>query len=344
MYVAQLKRAQNSGICSPGPDGEMYYGQLQEIIEFKYLLFKVALFRVKWFDISNKGRKVNKLVLRNNMTQINCSREAFKDDQYILVTQVKQVFYLEDKTKPHWKVVEHVNHKKFSDGGVIVIRQRHVDNDPGVSATSELFALACGPTPTPISVNSCVVNGMSADVARGHGGDGGGDDRPPSHHIPTGCGGCFANRGKGTRKANLGGRKEAGRQHIYRHETGTSWLKEDLTDDKGPLPDPSFNAIPALGPDINAASSALQKLYNTNKASLKAAHWVINPETGTYDVETIRQGRPESITPADWDAQIAFWNDPRNQARAAQNRQNRAKSTDVLPQRIPINKFAPPSI
>ncbi|GJR98995.1 zinc finger, PHD-type containing protein [Tanacetum coccineum] len=40
------------------------------------------------------------------------------------------------------------------------IRQRHVHNDPGVSATSELFALACGPTPTPISVNSCVVNGM----------------------------------------------------------------------------------------------------------------------------------------------------------------------------------------
>nr|GEU65939.1 hypothetical protein [Tanacetum cinerariifolium] len=39
---------QNSGICSPGPDGEMYYGQLQELFEFKYLLFKVVLFRVKW--------------------------------------------------------------------------------------------------------------------------------------------------------------------------------------------------------------------------------------------------------------------------------------------------------
>ncbi|GKB95644.1 hypothetical protein Tco_0981781 [Tanacetum coccineum] len=63
--------------------------------------------------------------------------------------------------------------------------------------------------------------------------------------------------------------------------------------------------------DINAGiQQHLQKLYNTNKASLKAAHWVINPETGTYDVETIRQGRPESITPADWDAHIAFWNDP----------------------------------
>nr|GEY49588.1 hypothetical protein [Tanacetum cinerariifolium] len=42
------------------------------------------------------------------------------------------------------------------------IRQRHVDNDkdPEVSTTSELFALACGPTWTPISINSCVVDGV----------------------------------------------------------------------------------------------------------------------------------------------------------------------------------------
>nr|GFA65721.1 hypothetical protein [Tanacetum cinerariifolium] len=41
-------------------------------------------------------------------------------------------------------------------------RQRHVDNDkdPEVSTTSELFALACGPTWTPISINSCVVDGV----------------------------------------------------------------------------------------------------------------------------------------------------------------------------------------
>ncbi|GKE32486.1 hypothetical protein Tco_1451808 [Tanacetum coccineum] len=40
------------------------------------------------------------------------------------------------------------------------IRQRHVDKDPGVSVNNELFSLACGPTPTLISVNSCVVNGV----------------------------------------------------------------------------------------------------------------------------------------------------------------------------------------
>ncbi|GJY33720.1 kinase-like domain, phloem protein 2-like protein [Tanacetum coccineum] len=35
-----------------------------------------------------------------------------------------------------------------------------------------------------------------------HGGDGGGDDRPPSHQIPTGCGGCLGNRGQSTENTN----------------------------------------------------------------------------------------------------------------------------------------------
>ncbi|GJR48104.1 hypothetical protein Tco_1316207 [Tanacetum coccineum] len=73
---------------------------------------------------------------------------------------------------------------------------------------------------------------MSADVARGHGGDGGGDDRPPPHQIPTGCGGCLGNRGKGTRKPNLGGRR-AGKQHT-RQETRNLGLKA-ITDKSGPV-------------------------------------------------------------------------------------------------------------
>ena len=35
----------------------------------------------------------------------------------------------------------------------------------------------------------------------------------------------------------------------------------------------------------------LQKAYNTNKASFKAKHWKVDPQTGTYDVEAIRQAR-----------------------------------------------------
>ncbi|GJZ37123.1 hypothetical protein Tco_0583314 [Tanacetum coccineum] len=70
---------------------------------------------------------------------------------------------------------------------------------------------------------------MSADVARSHGGE----DRPPPYHVATGCGGCFANRGKGKRKPNLGGRA-AGRLHT-RDKTRNLSLKE-IMDKKGPIP------------------------------------------------------------------------------------------------------------
>ncbi|GJR35141.1 hypothetical protein Tco_1210825 [Tanacetum coccineum] len=172
------------------------------------------------------------------MTQIDCSREAFKDDQYILVTQVKQVFYLEDKTKPHWKVVEHVNHKKFSDGGVIVVEDDpdiiHFDNSSDLPLSTSLNDLdnatlhidgqstVVDAPPDIIDVpdedddiigdedalphdlaDSDVEDLINVDdddvsrwFARSYGGDGGGDDRPSSHVVPTGYGGCFANKGK----------------------------------------------------------------------------------------------------------------------------------------------------
>ncbi|GKC01361.1 hypothetical protein Tco_0987497 [Tanacetum coccineum] len=58
----------------------------------------------------------------------------------------------------------------------------------------------------------------------------------------------------------------------------------------------------------------LQKAYNTNKASFKAKHWKVDPQTETYDVEAIRRARPEEITVDEWDKYILFWNDPKNLA------------------------------
>nr|GFA32045.1 hypothetical protein [Tanacetum cinerariifolium] len=213
------------------PNGEMYYGQLQEILEFKYLLFKVVLFRVKWFDTRNQERKVKRLVLRNNMTQIDTRAESFKDDQYILVTKVKQVFYLKDKAKPYWRVVEHVNHKKFFDGGVIVVEDDpdiiHFDSSSDLllstslndldNATLHIYGqstevdvpsyiiidvvdeddditddedtlphdLAESNNKDLINVDDDGVDKISADVARSHGGDGGGEDHPLHTMYPA---------------------------------------------------------------------------------------------------------------------------------------------------------------
>ncbi|GJU15177.1 hypothetical protein Tco_1143143 [Tanacetum coccineum] len=348
-YVVQSRderrTTQNSGICAPGPDGEMSYGQLQEILEFKYLSFKVALFRVKWFDTRNNGR-VKKLTFRNGMTQIIGSGEWWKNDQYILATQVKQVFYLEDPAKPNVKVVEHVNHKKFSDGGVIVVEDDpdiiHFDNSSDLPLSTSLndldnatlhidgqstvvdappdiidvpdedddiiddedalpHDLADSDVEDLINVDDDGVEKMSsADVARSYSGDGGSVDCPPLPHVPTGCEGCFINRGKGKRKPNLGSRG-AGRLNT-RDKTQNLSLKE-IAEAKGPV-SIHFDTLFDLRPHMESSrwtdiyesiNMHLQKAYNTNKASFKAKHWKVDHQTGTYNVDSIRRAHPEEI-------------------------------------------------
>nr|GEZ10417.1 hypothetical protein [Tanacetum cinerariifolium] len=220
----ERRTTQNNDICLPGgKDGEMYYGQLQEILEFLYLSFKVVLFRVKWFDTSNEGRKVKYLVLRNNMTQILTKAEAFNDDQYILATQVKQCFYLKDiaRRQPHWKEDPKVMHFDNSSDLPLFTSLNDLDNvtlhidvqSTEVDAPPDIIDLAKDddiiddedalPHDLAYSDEEDLVNvddddgvDMSADVSQGHSGDGNGDDRPPTHHIPTSCRGCFVNQGE----------------------------------------------------------------------------------------------------------------------------------------------------
>nr|GEX49849.1 hypothetical protein [Tanacetum cinerariifolium] len=165
------------------------------------------------------------------------------------------------------------------------------------------------------------------------------DDRPPPYQVPTGCGGCLGNRCKGTRKPNLGGMR-AGRLHT-RQETRNLGLKA-IKDKSCPVPirfevddreTPCLSVTKRLiGPTTSESSlEHLQKIYNGKKATLKEKYWVPE-EDGTYDLERIRRGRPSHISEVDWDAQLAFWNDPKNLARAAQNKQNLAKSNVVCRQ------------
>ncbi|GJY37698.1 hypothetical protein Tco_0424062 [Tanacetum coccineum] len=296
------------------------------------------------------------------MTQIDTRGEAFKDDQYILLTQVKQVFYLEDRAKPHWKVVEHVNHKKFSDRGVIVVEDDpdiiHFDNSSDLLLSTSLndldnailhidgqstevdappdiidvvdedddiiddedalpHDLADSDDEDLINVDDDGVDKMSADVARSHGGDGGGEDRPPPHYVPTGCGGCFANRGPVPIRFEvrdkqtlmpLGDHAAHWSSYIGEVIRGVplyypSCLKVSKERKAALIKDieTQFDLRPHMeSPDwtkINAGiQQHLQKAYNTNKAAFKAQHWVIDPTTGTYNVEKIRRARPEDIT------------------------------------------------
>nr|GEY27723.1 hypothetical protein [Tanacetum cinerariifolium] len=292
--------------------------------------------------------------------------------------------------KTRWKVVEHVNHKKLSNGSVIVVEDDpdiiHFDNSSDLLLSTSLndldnttlyidgqsmkvdappyiidfpdedddiiddedalpHDLTDSDNEDLINVDDDGVDKMSVDVARSHDGDGGGKDRPPALHVPTGCGGCFANRRMlhtRDKTRNLSLKEITDKKAPSRSDLRgvplyyPSWLKvlkkrkATLIIDIGT----QFDLRPHMeSPDWTEIDAGihqhLQKAYNTNKAAFKAEHWVIDPETETYNVEKIRRARPAGITAEEWDKYIQFWNDPRNITRAAQNRQNQAKSTVI---------------
>ncbi|GJY41937.1 putative reverse transcriptase domain, ribonuclease H-like domain, aspartic peptidase domain protein [Tanacetum coccineum] len=321
-YVVQSRderrTTQNSGICAPGPDGEMSYGQLQEILEFKYLSFA---YRCESIEVDAPP----------DIIDVPGEDDDISDDEDPL---------------PH----------DLADSDV----EDLINDDDGVE--------------------------KMADVARAHGGDGGGEDpsRPPPPSF--GCAGCFVNRGKGKRKPNLGGVK-AGRK--TRERTRNQVLKDAVAANKGrpieigfedradntvvptgpystqwgnyfgemirsiPLYYPSWQKVPAgdkarlmatLGSTYNLEphmrserwpriegyiQAQFGKSYNTNKATLKREHWIRDPETGAYDLDRIRRGKPDEYTDDEWEKYINFWNDPANAQRAETNRLNRSKSTVV---------------
>ncbi|GJX31410.1 hypothetical protein Tco_0241265 [Tanacetum coccineum] len=175
------------------------------------------------------------------------------------------------------------------------------------------------PSPQPSRQRAESTAKMSAHVARSHGGDGGGDDRPPSHVAEV-------------TKAQFGRRQRAANT---RDKTRNLSLK-DTAGTKGPVPITfevgDKQTLNPLGPHAanwsnyigevvrstlfdlrphresdrwteiyEGINQHLQKAYNTNKATFKARHWKADPTTGTYDVEGIRRARPEEITAAEWD-------------------------------------------
>ncbi|GJR16171.1 Myc-type, basic helix-loop-helix domain-containing protein [Tanacetum coccineum] len=95
-----LHTTQCSGVSTPGLDGEMYYGQLEEILELTYIGHrKVVLFRCKWFDTinpKNHTTRNRRSYIDQGIHHILTDREFHKNNQYILATQATQVFYLQD--------------------------------------------------------------------------------------------------------------------------------------------------------------------------------------------------------------------------------------------------------
>nr|GFC02576.1 hypothetical protein [Tanacetum cinerariifolium] len=172
----------------------MYYGQLEQILEFSYLSFKAVLFRVKWFDTGNKGQDDPDVIHVDNSSDFALSTSL--NDLEIAALYIDGQSIDVDAPLDIIDVVD--------EDDDIIDEEDPIPYDLADSDDEDL-------------VNLDIDDGvnMSTDVARGHSGNGGSDDR------------------KGTRKPNFGSRR-AGRLHT-RQETRNLKLKA-ITDKSGPVP------------------------------------------------------------------------------------------------------------
>ncbi|XP_010233141.1 uncharacterized protein LOC100826217 [Brachypodium distachyon] len=109
------RRTQNSGILTIAPDHngveKEYYGVLKQVLELQYLKNKhgdrsVFLFRCDWFDLDTKK---NGLRDDGYFKSVNTSASAlkYKNDPFILASQAKTVFYMDDtRFGKSWKVLQ----------------------------------------------------------------------------------------------------------------------------------------------------------------------------------------------------------------------------------------------
>ena len=105
---------QNSGLVVEGEGHKTsFYGRLHKVWEMTYLFgHRVVLFQCEWYNSgSNRTFRVEA-----HSTSIDVRSRWFKDDPFVLPSQVRQVFYVNDTLLgDNWKVVERFRHRGIWD-------------------------------------------------------------------------------------------------------------------------------------------------------------------------------------------------------------------------------------
>nr|GEW98625.1 hypothetical protein [Tanacetum cinerariifolium] len=155
----------------------MYYGQLEEILEFSFTSFKVVLFRIKWFDTSNKGRKFQRSVTRNNITQI-----FVVDDHDVIHNNNSFGLALSANLNDFDFATLNIDGQSTEVEAPPAII--HVDvGDYIIDEDDVLYDLADFDNEVLTNSDDDDDEVMAAKVARSHGGDGVGNPHPPSIWI-----------------------------------------------------------------------------------------------------------------------------------------------------------------
>ena len=115
------KRTQNSGVVVEGYVDDAnnkidYYGVLTDVIEIPYAMDRRAfIFKCKWWDLGSRGQNVK---IDGNIKSIKVSQTWYANDPFVLASQARQVFYLDDlKLGVQWRVVQHFSYRHLYNIG-----------------------------------------------------------------------------------------------------------------------------------------------------------------------------------------------------------------------------------
>ncbi|CAL2255592.1 unnamed protein product [Prunus armeniaca] len=87
-----------------------FYGVIQEIWDLDYQKFTIPVFRCDWID-STSGLVVDEL----GFTLVDLSKIGHRNDQFVLASQVKQVFFVDDPMHRGWLIVLSMPNREYND-------------------------------------------------------------------------------------------------------------------------------------------------------------------------------------------------------------------------------------
>jgi len=98
----------------------MYYGKLVDIIELNYYgKLKVVLFKCLWVDTTlNKGIKIDQFGITSvNFTRLIHTGVKETDEPFILASDARMVYYVDDPIDEDWCCVCHMKPRDIYDMG-----------------------------------------------------------------------------------------------------------------------------------------------------------------------------------------------------------------------------------
>ena len=125
---------QNSGVCVL-VDDFTYYGRMEDVIVVNYRHnCSVVLFKCIWYGDKYHANRLVHTDKTTGETSAYTAKQWFKEEPYVLATQVKQVFYIEDLVKGgDWEIVQECNHR-----GIWDIPEVDPSNSASIPLTIEL--------------------------------------------------------------------------------------------------------------------------------------------------------------------------------------------------------------